>query len=51
MDAATGKPALWVPSPLVIPLTRPLKEMFTSRAYLDKVEAARREFDFRLTPS
>jgi len=51
MDAATGKPALWVPSPLVIPLTRPLKEMFTSREYLDKVEAARREFDFRLTPS
>jgi acetoin utilization deacetylase AcuC-like enzyme len=50
-DEETGRPAMWVPSPLVIPVSSALRDYFGSRDYEAKVEAARRGFKFRLTPS
>jgi hypothetical protein len=49
-DEKTGEVARWVPSPLIIPVSGPLREHFVSREYESAVAAARRDFDFRLTP-
>ena len=50
VDVKTGEPAGWVPSPMIIPVARSLREFFVSQDYESAVTAARRDFDFRLTP-
>lgn len=50
VDEKTGEPARWVPAPMIIPVAPQLQEYFGSQDYQDKVETARREFHFRLTP-
>jgi len=50
MDKKTGEPAGWVPSPMIIPVAQSLRDYFVSRDYESAVAAARRDFDFRLTP-
>lgn len=49
-DEKTGEAARWVPSPMIIPVSEPLREYFISGEYESAVAAARRNFDFRLTP-
>jgi len=50
VDVETGEPARWVPSPMIIPVAPVLREYFGSEEFDEKVETARREFHFRLTP-
>lgn len=50
-DEETGRAAMWVPSPIVIPVADGLRDFFGSREYEAEVEAAQRSFRFRLTPS
>ena len=51
LDEATGRPATWMPSPLVIPVADSLRDFFGSREFEAKVKAAQLEYRFRLTPS
>jgi len=49
-DGATGEAAMWIPAPMVIPVAPYLKDFYLSAEYEAQVAAARRGFNFRLTP-
>jgi acetoin utilization deacetylase AcuC-like enzyme len=50
VDAETGHEVGWVPSPMIIPVSGPLREYFGSEEFEREVAQAGQGFRFRLTP-
>jgi hypothetical protein len=50
IDEQTGRPVRWVPAPMIIPVSGPLKAYFGSREFEKKVAETRQGLQFRLTP-
>jgi hypothetical protein len=51
VDAKTGQPAHWRPVPMVIPVSKRLRDRLASPSYREEVAAARGRYSFRLEAS